>query len=334
MAPLRAADPRLTSRSRGTWPDPGRRLVYDLGTPRPGRSRSASSASRGQRFGGCRRARLARTSGSTARSGTASVPDALQGHAPQRVRDASLGAPDRRPAGPLRLQDCDLACSLVSPELALVDPELAQRLRGRRAGTFGGRKRARANNGTAGAPAGPANTAGGDAVARGAPVHGGLITADQLGDLIREQTATGTRSRSRSSHGLSAGGAGPARADAVGPAPAGGFSPPIELVRRPTASLRPPCPSPFRPFPAPELVAVAPVEAPRRRPSSSADRLRAAAGARQSRRRAAGGQAARSRRRAPHRVGPSEPTPGRATPAAEHEPETRPRKSPSRCWCA
>lgn len=162
----------------------------------------------------------------------------------------------------------------VSPELALVDPELARRLCANdERDTFVREEivhdvNANNGNGNGGAPpvqqTSPEETRSLEALL----YHGGLITADQLGDLIREQTATGTPVEELvRSHGFVQ----PEVLDRLlgrtqsAPAPAGGFSPPIELV--PTAEAPAPAPAAVPepvpvPFPAPEPVAVAPVEAP------------------------------------------------------------------------
>ena len=162
----------------------------------------------------------------------------------------------------------------VSPELALVDPELAQRLREHDMQDAVAREDDvhDANNGNGSAPtvpqARPEETRSLEALL----FHGGLITADQLGDLIREQTATGTpveelvRSRGYVQPEVLERLLG--RTQSAAPAPAteaGGFSAPIELV--PAAEAQAPAPAAVPepapdPLSAPEPVAVAPVEAP------------------------------------------------------------------------
>ena len=162
----------------------------------------------------------------------------------------------------------------VSPELALVDSELAQRLREHDMLDAVAREDDvhDANNGNGSAPtvpqARPEETRSLEALL----FHGGLITADQLGDLIREQTATGTpveelvRSRGYVQPEVLERLLG--RTQSAAPAPAteaGGFSAPIELV--PAAEAQAPAPAAVpEPAPdprsAPEPVAVAPFEAP------------------------------------------------------------------------
>jgi hypothetical protein len=165
----------------------------------------------------------------------------------------------------------------VSPELALVDPELALRLR--ESDMHGAVVREDhvhdANNGNGSAPTVPQARPEEARSLEALLFHGGLITADQLGDLIREQTATGTpveelvRSRGyvqpevldrllgRTQQAAEA----PTAAEAA--PEAGGFIAPIELV--PAAEAPAPAvaavPEPT-PIPAPEPVAVAAVEAP------------------------------------------------------------------------
>jgi hypothetical protein len=164
----------------------------------------------------------------------------------------------------------------VSPELALVDPELAQRLRENDMQDAVVREEhvhdVNANNGNGSAPtvpqAPPEETRSLEALL----FHGGLITADQLGDLIREQTATGTpveelvRSRGYVQPEVLDRLLGKTQAAAPAHAPeAGGFSAPIELVPAAEASTPAPAavPEPVpTTIPAPEPVAVAPVEAP------------------------------------------------------------------------
>jgi hypothetical protein len=160
----------------------------------------------------------------------------------------------------------------VSPELALVDPELALRLR--ESDVHGAVVREDhvhdANNGNGSAPtvpqARPEETRSLEALL----FHGGLITADQLGDLIREQTATGTsveelvRSKGYVQPEVLDRLLGKTAAAAAAAVPeAGGFSAPIELVpatEAPAAAVVPePVPTPIS---VPEPVAVAPVEAP------------------------------------------------------------------------
>jgi hypothetical protein len=152
----------------------------------------------------------------------------------------------------------------VSPELALVDPELALRLR--ESDVQGAVAREEdvhdANNGNGSAPSAtqvrPEETRSLEALL----FHGGLITADQLGDLIREQTATGTpveelvRSKGYVQPEVLDRLLDKAQAASAPAAPeAGGFVAPIELV--PAAEA--PAPAPFSP---PEPVAIEPVEAP------------------------------------------------------------------------
>ena len=167
----------------------------------------------------------------------------------------------------------------VSPELALVDPELALRLR--ESDVHGAVVREDhvhdANNGNGSAPTVPQARPEEARSLEALLFHGGLITADQLGDLIREQTATGTpveelvRSRGyvqpevldRLLGRTQQAAAAPAAAEAT--PEAGGFTAPIELV--PAAEVPAPAvaavpePAPA-PIPAPEPVAVAAVEAP------------------------------------------------------------------------
>ena len=150
----------------------------------------------------------------------------------------------------------------VSPELALVDPELALRLReGDVQGAVVREEDVHdANNGNGSAPtatqAPPEETRSLEALL----FHGGLITADQLGDLIREQTATGTpveelvRARGYVQPEVLDRLLGKTQAAAVAPAApeAAGFTAPIELV---------PAAEPTQ-ISAPAPVAIAPVEAP------------------------------------------------------------------------
>jgi hypothetical protein len=162
----------------------------------------------------------------------------------------------------------------VSPELALVDPELALRLRENDMQDAVVREEhvhdVNANNGNGSGPtvpqAPPEETRSLEALL----FHGGLITADQLGDLIREQTATGTpveelvRSRGYVQPEVLDRLLGRTQAAAPAPAPeVGGFTQPIELV--PAAESPAPVaaavPEPAS-LPAPEPVAVAPAEAP------------------------------------------------------------------------
>jgi hypothetical protein len=125
----------------------------------------------------------------------------------------------------------------VSPELALVDPELAHRLRENDMQDAVVREEHvhDVNNGNGSTPtvrqAPPEETRSLEALL----FHGGLITADQLGDLIREQTATGTpveelvRSRGYVQPEVLDRLLGRTQAAAPAPAP-GGFTTPIELV--------------------------------------------------------------------------------------------------------
>ena len=157
----------------------------------------------------------------------------------------------------------------VSPELALVDPELALRLRESDVQDAVVREEHvyDVNNGNGSTPtvpqAPPQETRSLEALL----FHGGLITADQLGDLIREQTATGTpveelvRSRGYVQPEVLERLLG--RTQAAASTPEAGFSAPIELV--PTAEASAPTPVAVpepAPISVPEPVALAPVEAP------------------------------------------------------------------------
>ena len=156
----------------------------------------------------------------------------------------------------------------VSPELALVDPELALRLREPdMQGAVAREEHVHdANNGNGSAPT-PTQTRPEETRSLEALLfHGGLITADQLGDLIREQTATGVpveelvRSRGYVQPEVLDRLLGAAQAAASAPAApeAAGFSAPIELVPAAEAPTAVPEPAPIS---LPEPVALAPVEA-------------------------------------------------------------------------
>ena len=148
----------------------------------------------------------------------------------------------------------------------MVDPELALRLRESDMQDAVVREEDvhDANNGNGSAPtathAPPEETRSLEALL----FHGGLITADQLGDLIREQTATGTpveelvRARGYVQPEVLDRLLGKTQAAAAAPAApeADGFTAPIELV---PAAMPEPAPTLIS---APEPVAIVPVEAP------------------------------------------------------------------------